>query len=425
METKNVKTLLSRVGVIVKHQQEMSLAKGEHYNMFSVLKIETRENNTHSAFITDLLNPKGAHKMGDVFLKLFLHVVEPNIQPENEESFKAKFPIENFETTDAFVKAEHAIGEINLCEKEGEEGANASGGRIDIFLKDKYGTLICIENKIHAIDQNKQIQRYYNYETARNTVFYLTLNGEEPSNESTLKLVSGKNFFNISYEYHIIEWLELCLREVTNFTNLRETINQYILLIKKLTNQLTDSSMANEIQELIFKNYNTAKIIEHNIKNAEAAAVKLLVDSIAEQIAKSLPKDKWNVLVDENTSDKYSGLLVWNKAWHEDLKMKFQGESRIVNNSSLYGLIAHKLKFDRDKINKKLVDAKLLEENHGPSDAFPFYTWVLDLSSEREREAILFNELNRDIKAKQIAEKMVITALALEHVLIDVKPLND
>ena len=50
-QTKNIKTLLFSVRKIVKHHNNLTIAKGEHFNLFSVLDIETKENKTHSAFL--------------------------------------------------------------------------------------------------------------------------------------------------------------------------------------------------------------------------------------------------------------------------------------------------------------------------------------------------------------------------------------
>jgi len=305
----NTKALLINVHAVLKHQRELTIAKGEHYNMFSVLKIETRENNTHSAFLADLLNPKGAHKMGDVFLRLFLQVVKPDIKPGNEENFKEKFPLKKFETNNAFVKVEESVGALNLCEKEGEDESQASGGRIDIFFKDKNDTIICIENKIHAIDQNKQIQRYYNYKTAKNTVFYLTLKGEEPSPESRLKLNSGEHFYNISYKHDIRMWLESCLKEVTNFTSLRETINQYILLIKKLTYTLNEKEQ-NELTDIMLGNLEESKYIAENYERMLQKIKDRFRSSLKSEIEKGLGVKRYSVSIGSSIKNKYAQIWI-------------------------------------------------------------------------------------------------------------------
>ncbi|MEM5566934.1 PD-(D/E)XK nuclease family protein [Psychroserpens sp. AS72] len=256
IDIKDLKSVLTKTGTIIKHNNELTIAKGEHFNLFSVLKIETRENNTHSAFLAELLNPKGSHLMDDVFLKLFLNSIKHNdkFEPEDERKFN---------TSKAFVKVEHSVGSIDLHNKPDEDPSKATGGRIDIYLKDKNENIISIENKIHADDQEAQIQRYCNHETHRNTVYYLTLKGDNPTEYSSLNLEADKDFYNISYRDDIIDWLELCLKEVPNFTGLRESINQYILLIKKLTHILNKQEQK-ALKDTIVNNLEESKFIADN-----------------------------------------------------------------------------------------------------------------------------------------------------------------
>ena len=50
---------LDSVAVIVKKQQEIASIRGENYNLFKVIHMTSNETSVHSAFISDLLNPKG------------------------------------------------------------------------------------------------------------------------------------------------------------------------------------------------------------------------------------------------------------------------------------------------------------------------------------------------------------------------------
>ncbi len=125
---------------------------------------------------------------------------------------------------------------------------------------------LCIENKIYAGDQEDQIERYCNFESKNNTVLYLTLKGKDPHKDSRGDLKSGVHFHNISYREHIIEWLELCLKEVPNLTSVREAINQYILLIKKLTHML-NREQNRELQDIMAKNLEEAAYISSNYEN--------------------------------------------------------------------------------------------------------------------------------------------------------------
>ena len=93
---------------------------------------------------------------------------------------------------------------------------------------------IIIENKIYAIDQYHQLLRYNNYGKQRFPkgfkLIYLTLDGHEASKDSL-----GDNeidYHCISYKGHILNWLSKCVMLAYDKPLVRETISQYITLIK-------------------------------------------------------------------------------------------------------------------------------------------------------------------------------------------------
>ncbi|WP_299768219.1 PD-(D/E)XK nuclease family protein [uncultured Dokdonia sp.] len=304
IEIKDVRRLLKGTKKIIDHHEELTIAKGEHFNLFSVLNIETKENKTHSAFLAELLNPKGSHKMGDVFLRLFIDVIDHNENHEIKTSEKS-----NFKTDKASVKVEYTIpGKIKLYNKEGEDKSKATGGRIDIYLKDSLGNRISIENKIHASDQEAQIQRYCNHEPEKNTVYYLTLKGEDPDKSSSINLKSNKDFFNISYRTTIINWLELCLKEVSNFTSLREAINQYIVLIKKLTNTM-NSKHDKELLDLMMANIEESSFIATNYDKALNRLKQNFRKNIIEVLKQKLNPDFYNI--EEGNSIEKKNSQIW------------------------------------------------------------------------------------------------------------------
>ncbi len=243
-ELNKVSSLLNEVNTLLDHQKEIEKIKGETFNIFSILGIESKENKTHSNFIAELLNPNGSHLQGSVFLDLFIKTIGYNKTLD-------------FQNT-------QVIKEFYLGKK-----TQTNGGRIDILIKDS-NNIISIENKIYAGDQENQLIRYRNYEKKINQVYYLTLFGNEASDFSTLdisnsienkeyKLENGKDYFTLSYSYDILNWLKLCHQKSVNIPQLRESIKQYILLIQKLTNQNMNDRQ--KMIDLLFENHESAKII--------------------------------------------------------------------------------------------------------------------------------------------------------------------
>ena len=117
--------LLNMVSEVIQKeriQKEERQKRGEYFNIFSVLRLETKEVRLHSAFLAELLNPEGSHGLGKQFLELFLNMV---VRKSKEEPFY-------FETENAKVYVEYYIGVISEDKK--------SGGRIDLLIEDGKGT---------------------------------------------------------------------------------------------------------------------------------------------------------------------------------------------------------------------------------------------------------------------------------------------
>jgi hypothetical protein len=254
-DTQNIKHLLSSVSVISKKYDEFAKLTGENFNIFSVMRMESNEVKTHSAFIGELLNPKGSHGLEETPLELFIELLKNKFDSkkiEEDDSIKkeSKFILE---TKTSLAIVEKYIGNRNEDCTE--------GGRIDIIVQDNKGKALIIENKIYAIEQTNQLTRYNNH-LKDAPILFLTLEGTPPN--SAGGLVEGKHYFNISYKEDIVEWLEKCLKEAVEFPMLREVIKQYIYLIKKLTKQTTNNKMSEEIKQLIAEHFKEAGILVGN-----------------------------------------------------------------------------------------------------------------------------------------------------------------
>ena len=56
----------------IEHQESTKRLTEQDFNVFEILKLSTSEVRTHSAFIAELLNPRGSHGQQDKFFKLFI-----------------------------------------------------------------------------------------------------------------------------------------------------------------------------------------------------------------------------------------------------------------------------------------------------------------------------------------------------------------
>lgn len=241
MELKKIETTFQEIKPILQENKELKLEKernGEFFNLFSILKVERDEVHTHSAFLAEVLNPKGSHGNKGKFLKLFIQ--QMHINNIEKEVLKSET---------AIVTTEEYIGKKNV--------KNETGGDIDILIKfEKPNYLIIIENKIDAGDQEAQLARYHNYAKKYEnsfTLFYLTKDGHEPSEWSIGKHNEEHYWTCISYKNDIKRWLEKCLPVCSKQEIVNSSIKQYITLINKLTGQELNVTMKKEILDIMLK----------------------------------------------------------------------------------------------------------------------------------------------------------------------------
>lgn len=291
-----IEQLLKDVQQLFTHQKEMEKVRGEKFNVFSILKMENNENSTHSAFLAELLNPHGSHLKGGLFLSLFLKTLG---------NVGVSCPLD---INSAKVTTEYHIGQRN--------DSNKIGGRIDVYIIDSKYQSISIENKIYAGDQNCQIERYCNHLKDKNKVIYLNLFGMEPSVESRGQLKAGEDYYVISYKKEIINWLEQCWKESHDSPILRETIKQYILLIRKLTLTM-DTNNKIELHGLILDNIKSAELIIRNFDNAIVSLKDSIRNGLFNKLSERLKND-YDVSLGNGIMDKYSHIWIKLKGKEKD-----------------------------------------------------------------------------------------------------------
>ncbi len=196
-------------------------------NTFTTLLFKSDEVRLHSRFLRFLLDPQGNHYQEDLFLRLFLKCVG----------------LSDFGLNTARCDVE----------KEYEN--------IDLYITDGNKHII-LENKIWAPDQEKQLQRYIKSIQQPDTnpdniaVIYLSPDGKEPSEYSLgeeYRISHCKKFIEsekykyhyrqLSYEIHIIQWLESIHTEIAHITNLSVMIEQYIEVVQKITGKYEEKIM--------------------------------------------------------------------------------------------------------------------------------------------------------------------------------------
>ena len=255
-----IKHLLQKVQAKIELYEKHKELSGENFNIFSIMGMESDEVFTHSAIIAELLNPKGSHGLGSLPLKIFI-----------EQNFENGF---DFNIKDSMCYKELHIGQTNIDKTE--------GGRLDIVVKensvqDNSEKIFIIENKIYAGEQENQLLRYKNkYSKAK--LLFLTLEGSE--SKQFFEKEESKFYISISYEKNILKWLTECIKHTYDMPRVRETLNQYIYLIKKLTNQTTNEKMSEDIVNIINENFESSIEIYNNFEKALQARQDAFLEKI-------------------------------------------------------------------------------------------------------------------------------------------------
>jgi ribosomal protein S8 len=210
--------LLEKLKILNLKYEKLNENNSDKFNIFSILLKSSDEVNLHSKFIYELLNSNGSHQKNNIFLNLFIEEI-------------------NSELADSIVTEELT--------------ADREKSNIDILLKSKNQAII-IENKISTQDHSNQLSRYLNiikkegYEEKNISLIYLTLFNEEPNEEKVRDIT-----INLTYETNIKNWIEQCIKEVPTIPTLRETLVQYLMLVKSLTNQSQNKGYIMEIRCIV------------------------------------------------------------------------------------------------------------------------------------------------------------------------------
>lgn len=280
-EAERAIAFLDEVKPIIKDihaKEEEKRARGENFNIFSILGIETREVYL-CKMLGALLSPQGGHDAGAIFLEKFLADVLA-------ESALAK-------------RAEEAVVRCEDATKEDR--------RIDLTIE-MNGKIIPIEAKINAGDQEHQLADYYLEITSRagtcDYICYLTKDGRKPSLDS-MTSTSGNAQLNevqikrLSWKDDIVPWLEACasLEIMQRKTLVQKNIWQLIDTIRGW-----DNTMESQLMDFVKSDddMDTAFYVWQRVSAARNALWKRFVKEFESQMKGVHPLER---ISDEDKDD--------------------------------------------------------------------------------------------------------------------------
>jgi len=199
---------------------------------------KVRSELSHSNILAYLLDHTEAHQAGSKYSDLFIEIVNKRLKPDKQ------LPLQSWEVY--------------------RESQN-----IDILMINKTNNIaIIIENKVDAIDQEKQLERYYraihtdaNYNVQ---LIYLTLLGDSPSAES-LGALSLSQVLCISYIGEIKTWIEMCMDTYKGNEESYFGLKHYLESIIVMTE---NEKIQKEIRDIVFEKKGIDFDIHRSIEKA-------------------------------------------------------------------------------------------------------------------------------------------------------------
>ena len=246
--------------------EKHEVGRPEPFNIFSVLRKEKDEVYLHSRFLYELLKYRTESRTR-----------------ENLKDFLQHVGVENFGLCDTQIDWERCFERLN---EKGEWELN----RIDVLITNVEKKAVIIENKIEHGDGDEQLEKYY--KTMENLgyrdiyLLYLTLDGHDPLDSSVGDL-DRRLIKLISYE-HLIPWLECCQKRACGEPALRESVAQYLQLVRKLTGTDSRGKYMEDLKKLCLQDNNFV-LIRDLINAMLEAGAKLLWDEIESELKSEIP----------------------------------------------------------------------------------------------------------------------------------------
>ncbi len=196
---------------MLNNADEQNRQQAASFNLFRILHLEAKTDEVHTAFIAELLNPRGTHGQKHLFLRSFIDAMlnsHSNFPP----------PEESIERHTWFIEPHKYIGE----------------GTLDIVIScPALSYLIAVSNRLFESEQGDQLDRYARWmhnNRERYTwqaLIYLTPTGE------VSETADPATYYTASYHGQVAGMLKTVLPEISA-PHLRGTILQYLETIQNI-----------------------------------------------------------------------------------------------------------------------------------------------------------------------------------------------
>lgn len=268
-------------------------------------------------------------------------------------------------------------------------------GRID-FVLESPRFVVCIEMKIDAGDQPKQLERYESFCKGRRkeySIFYLTLRGDEPSEQSIGNMDTSR-LRCISFQDEILSWLEKCL-SLTEIGGYKYSyIKQYIGTVHRIVDYEGGNVGVSNDDNLI-TDTESAKAALFIIDEFKRRITKLLNDffyDLADYLKKDNPEYEFDVWEEEGIGAMLDSIQAGGMEYQIDFFVQMDNDSDMYGmfwfwltdkNNDLYPISLEEAKKKIPKFYKKWSDAIREGIKNLRHDTMCFYFYIENTNGEK------------------------------------------
>ena len=304
---------------------------------FSIFKYFSTSEDDITKILRDLLDPRGDHAQGALYLQAFLA--------------QLRLP---------FTVPEQELGRATIR----TQVRTPFNRRPDLLIEVPGRLVLGLENKINAADQHEQVKDYVEFVQSRpqghnNWAFvFLTLDGSPPSPrsispEARKELEKEHRLLCLSYRKEIHDWLQSCIGPCR-----AESVRAFVTDMSAWVRTLSPGAQNGGLMAEDLAKDLTVKFLSGNpkyvavalsvIDNADfirAILIAAFADAIVEALRREFePDDGWEVrnsisaaLRAGKFGEKYTGIYLRRSLWPSDCCVAFHAEGAMASNF-LYGV---------------------------------------------------------------------------------------
>jgi hypothetical protein len=341
-----LKEVAFKIGTLQEARKRFSAQLAPDFNLFDYLRTDEMG---VSKVIADLLDPKGAHGQGAVFLNVFAKILE-----------------------------QEWITSTNDWRVVTEQQANGQR-RIDVYLESDIG-VIGIENKPWAIDQPDQLKDYAEHleKQAGNKEWRLIyLGNNEPSTgsiskESFEKLKKDKNLIPLDF-HKLVGWLNDCAAQSKALV-VRVFIEELAKFVRtNITGELEMSEEQEVISEIMKSPEKNIEAAFH-VSNSMSALKQGLLQKFQADLKSQLDKKGFHLVWDTRMSQgwgTYAGFGVKFEEQDKYLYISFEGSGL----TRMFWGIHRESESVKDNAAIWQEINSVMQQKFGHSKQWPWWPW--------------------------------------------------